>query len=205
MVMEIVQTVPETNLIEGNKPSTAKEEKEPTIRKKQATPPPKPPAARPAPAPEPMPKAKAKPAPDPTPAPKSPSPAAEVIPEKPTVKPKLSKAEAVQAPKAKPRAMPKALPKPKPKRQKNVASAEKPTPPSQRLKNRRPPSRRPPKKRRIIWSRRLTSWSRMNRNANRLRPVFSRILPRSRLRQRRLRKSARNRNENRSLTPLTRR
>ena len=37
MVMEIVQTVPETNLIEGNKPSTAKEEKEPTIRKKQPT------------------------------------------------------------------------------------------------------------------------------------------------------------------------
>ena len=128
MVMKIVQTVPETNLIEGNKPSTAKEEKEPTIRKKQPTPPPKPPVAKPAPVPKPMPKAKAEPAPDPTPAPKNPSPAAEVIPEKPTVKPKLSKAEVVQAPKAKPRAMPKALPKPKPKRQKNVASAEKPTP-----------------------------------------------------------------------------
>ncbi len=125
IVMEIVQTVPETNLIEGNKPSTAKEEKEPTISKKQPTPPPKPPASKPAPAPEPIPKAKAEPAPDPTPVPKNPSPVAEVIPEKPILKPKMSKAEAVQAPKAKPRA----LPKPKPKRQKNLASVEKPTPP----------------------------------------------------------------------------
>ena len=33
VVMEIVQTVPKTNLIEGNRPSTAKEEKEPTIGK----------------------------------------------------------------------------------------------------------------------------------------------------------------------------
>ncbi|MGB1920254.1 MAG: hypothetical protein ACPHO7_01825, partial [Candidatus Puniceispirillaceae bacterium] len=129
VVMEIVQTVPETNLIEGNKPSTAKEEKEPTIRKKQPAPPPKPPAAKPAPAPEPVPKTKAEPAPDPKPAPKKPSPAAEVIPEKPTVKPKLSKVEAVQAPKAKPRALPKALPKPKPKRQKVKTPTTKPTPP----------------------------------------------------------------------------
>ncbi len=118
VVMEIVQTVPETNLIEGNKPSTAKEEKEPTIRKKQPAPPPKPPAAKPAPAPEPVPKTKAEPVPNPKPAPKKPSPAAEVIPEKPTVKPKLSNVEAVQAPKSKPREIPKALPKPKPKRQK---------------------------------------------------------------------------------------
>ena len=129
VVMEIVQTVPETNLIEGNKPSTAKEEKEPTIRKKQPAPPPKPPAAKPAPAPEPVPKTKAEPAPDPKPAPKKPSPAAELIPEKPTVKPKLSKVEAVQSPKAKPRALPKALPKPKPKRQKVKTPTTKPTPP----------------------------------------------------------------------------
>lgn len=129
VVMEIVQTVPETNLIEGNKPSTAKEEKEPTIRKKQPAPPPKPPAAKPAPAPEPVPKTKAEPAPDPKPAPKKPSPAAEVIPEKPTVKPKLSKVEAVQVPKVKPRALPKALPKPKPKRQKVKTPTTKPTPP----------------------------------------------------------------------------
>ena len=127
VVMEIVQSVPETNLIEGNKPSTAKEEKEPTIRKKQPAPPPKPPAAKPAPAP--VPKTKAEPAPDPKPAPKKPSPAAEVIPEKPTVKPKLSNVEAVQAPKAKPRALPKALPKPKPKRQKVKMPTTKPTPP----------------------------------------------------------------------------
>ena len=129
VVMEIVQTVPETNLTEGNKPSTAKEEKEPTIRKKQPAPPPKPPAARSAPAPEPVPKTKTAPAQDPKPAPKKPSPAAEVIPEKPTVKPKLSKVEAVQAHKAKPRALPKALPKPKPKRQKVKTPTTKPTPP----------------------------------------------------------------------------
>ena len=129
VVMEIVQTVPETNLIEGDKPSTAKEEKEPTIRKKQPAPPPKPPAAKPAPAPEPLPKTKAEPLPNLKPTPKKPSPAAEVIPEKPTVKSKLSNVEAVQAPKAKPREIPKALPKPKPKRQKVKTPTTKPTPP----------------------------------------------------------------------------
>ncbi len=129
VVMEIVQTVPETNLIEGDKPSTANEEKEPTIRKKQPAPPPKPPAAKPAPTPEPVPKTKAEPVPNLKPTPKKPSPAAEVIPEKPTVKSKLSKVEAVQAPKAKPREIPKALPKPKPKRQKVKMPTTKPTPP----------------------------------------------------------------------------
>jgi hypothetical protein len=128
VVMEIVQTVPETNLIEGNKPSTAKEEKEPTIRKKQPAPPPKPPAGKPAPAREPVPKTKAEPALEPKPTPKKPSPAAELIPEKPTVKPKLSNVEAVQAPKAKPRKIPKALPKPKPKRHKVKTPTTKPTP-----------------------------------------------------------------------------
>ena len=52
-----------------------------------------------------------------------------MIPEKPTVKPKLSKVEAVQAPKAKPRALPKALPKSKPKRQKVKTPTTKPAPP----------------------------------------------------------------------------
>ena len=96
-----------------------KKKKEPTIRKKQPAPPPKPPAVKSAPAPEPLPKTKAKPPPEPKQKPKKPSPAAEVIPEKPTVKPKLSKLQAVQAPKAKPHALPKALPKQKPER-KNV-------------------------------------------------------------------------------------
>ncbi len=130
VVMEIVQTVPETNLIEGNKPNTAKEEKEPTIRKKQPASPPKPPAAKPTPASETVPKTKAEPVPNPKPAPKKPSPSAGVIPEKPTVKPKLSNVEAVQAPKAKPREIPKALPKPKPKRQKVKAPSTKPTKPT---------------------------------------------------------------------------
>ena len=129
VVMEIVQTVPETNLIEGDKPSTAKENKEPTIRKKQPAPPPKAPAAKLEPASEPLPKIKLEPAPNTKPKLKESSPAAEVIPEEPITKPKLSKAEAIQAPKAKPRAFPKALPKPKPKRKKVKTAKSKPTPP----------------------------------------------------------------------------
>ncbi len=125
LAMEIVQTVPETNLIEGNKPSTAREDKEPTIKKKQ----PAAPAAKPAPATELLPKTSAEPELNPKPTTKKPSPAAEVIPEKPTAKPKLSKMEPVQAPKAKPRTLPKALPKLKPKRQKVKTPTTKPTPP----------------------------------------------------------------------------
>ena len=38
--LEIVRTVPETNLIEGDKPSTAKEEQQATVSKKLPPPPP---------------------------------------------------------------------------------------------------------------------------------------------------------------------
>ena len=126
VVMEFVQTVPETNLTEGNKPSTAKEEKESTTRKKQPAPPPIAPAAKQIPTPEPLPKTKSEPAPKPEPATKKSSLAVEAIPEKPTATAKLSKAEVVQAPKSKPREHPKTLPKPKPKRQKVKAPTTKP-------------------------------------------------------------------------------
>ncbi|MEC7155472.1 MAG: hypothetical protein VXW40_00950, partial [Pseudomonadota bacterium] len=56
--LEIVRTVPETNLIEGDKPSTAKEEQQATVSKKPPPPPPPPPPPRPAsskPAPPPPP------------------------------------------------------------------------------------------------------------------------------------------------------
>jgi hypothetical protein len=51
--LEIVRTVPETNVIEGDKPSTAKEEQKATVSKRPPPPPPPPPprpaASRPAP------------------------------------------------------------------------------------------------------------------------------------------------------------
>ncbi|MEC7237574.1 MAG: hypothetical protein VXW17_06060, partial [Pseudomonadota bacterium] len=51
--LEIVRTVPETNVIEGDKVSTAKEEQKATVSKKPPPPPPPPPprpaAAKPAP------------------------------------------------------------------------------------------------------------------------------------------------------------
>ena len=46
VVMEIVQSVPTTNLIEGDKPSTAKQEKK-VARTKRLPPPPPPPPAPP--------------------------------------------------------------------------------------------------------------------------------------------------------------
>lgn len=45
--MEIVQTVPETNLIEGDKVSTAKDEQQATVSKKPPPPPPPPPPSSP--------------------------------------------------------------------------------------------------------------------------------------------------------------
>ncbi|MDB2324714.1 TonB C-terminal domain-containing protein [Alphaproteobacteria bacterium] len=129
VVMEMVQTVPETNLIEGKKPSTAKEAQEPKVqKKKQPAPPPKPPAPKPAPAPRPTETAKAEP--EPEPASKKPDIAAEVIPEKPVVKPKLSTTQAVVAAKPRKPTPPKSLPKPKPKRPKQAKPAAKPAPPA---------------------------------------------------------------------------
>lgn len=117
VVMEFVQTVPKTNLIEGNKPNTAQQAQEPTVRKKQPTPPPKPPANKPAPPPPPKPVAEpTKPQPA-EPVPQKPAPDAEIIPEKPKAKPKPKvETAAVTVPKTRPKSVPKALPKPKPKR-----------------------------------------------------------------------------------------
>jgi len=128
VVMEIVQTVPETNLVEGNKANTAKEAQEPAIRKLQPSPPPQPPAPKPPapkpPAPKPEPEAKADPVPP------KPAPDTEIIPEKPKAKPKIETAAAVTPPKAPPKPQPKALPKPKPKRPdpKPVPAPPKPAP-----------------------------------------------------------------------------
>ena len=91
--LEIVRTVPETNVIEGDKPSTAKQEQKATVSKKPPPPPPAPPAN------EPEPPAPAK------------DPAAEILPDKP--KEKLAK---LDLPKPKPKKKPvaKVTPKPKP-------------------------------------------------------------------------------------------
>ena len=121
--LEIVRTVPETNVIEGDKPSTAKEEQKATVPKSPPPPPPPPPprpaASRPAPpppAPKPEPEAPA-PAPD---------PAAEILPDKP--KEKLAK---LDLPKKKPKKKPVAKPKPKPKPNPVSKPKAKPAPTSQ--------------------------------------------------------------------------
>ena len=105
--LEIVRTVPETNVIEGDKPSTAKQEQKATVSKKPPPPPPPPPPPRPAaskPAPPP-------PANEPEPSAPDKDPAAEILPDKP--KEKLAK---LDLPKPKPKKKPvaKVTPKPKP-------------------------------------------------------------------------------------------
>ena len=105
--LEIVRTVPETNVIEGDKPSTAKQEQKATVSKKPPPPPPPPPPPRPAaskPAPPP-------PANEPEPPAPAKDPAAEILPDKP--KEKLAK---LDLPKPKPKKKPvaKVTPKPKP-------------------------------------------------------------------------------------------
>ena len=103
--LEIVRTVPETNLIEGDKPSTAKEEQQATVSKKPPPPPPPPPPPRPAsskPAPPP-------PQPEPATSPKV--EAAEILPDKSKPKPKKTEV-AQQTPKPKPKAESKAKPSP---------------------------------------------------------------------------------------------
>ncbi|MEC8128518.1 MAG: hypothetical protein VX082_09235 [Pseudomonadota bacterium] len=111
--LEIVRTVPETNVIEGDKVSTAKEEQKATVSKKPPPPPPPPPPPRPA-------AAKPAPPPPPPPEPETPAPApdeaAEILPDKPQQK--LAK---IDLPKKKPKTTPAArvtpTPKPKPKPQ----------------------------------------------------------------------------------------
>ena len=105
--LEIVRTVPETNVIEGDNPSTAKQEQKATVSKKPPPPPPPPPPPRPAaskPAPPP-------PANEPEPSAPDKDPAAEILPDKP--KEKLAK---LDLPKPKPKKKPvaKVTPKPKP-------------------------------------------------------------------------------------------
>ena len=108
VVMEMVQSVPTTNLTQGDKPNTAKKEQKAAKLKKP--PPPAPPRAKP-PAPKPVAK----------PAPKAPDPKAEILPQKITPKPKPAIAQPPAPPKSKPKTTatvkaPKRLPQSPPKR-----------------------------------------------------------------------------------------
>jgi hypothetical protein len=116
VVMEVVQSVPTTNLTVGDKPSVAKEEQIPLTVK--TPPPPKPRPSLPKP-PQPRPPAPKPPPPKPPkpkisqpkpPAPKPPKPLrkapdqkAEVIPEKIVEKPKPAVAQPIEPPKPKPK------------------------------------------------------------------------------------------------------
>jgi len=113
VVMEIVKSVPTTNLTQGDKPNTAKKEQKAAKSKKPPPPPPSaPPRAKP-PAPNPVVK----------PAPKVPDPKAEILPQKitPKPKPKPAIAQPPAPPKSKPKTTatlksPKRLPQSPPKR-----------------------------------------------------------------------------------------
>ena len=111
VVMEMVQSVPTTNLTQGDKPNTAKKEQKAAKSKKPPPPPPPaPPLAKP-PAPKPLAK----------PAPKAPDPKAEILPKKITPKPKPAIAQPPAPPKSKPKTAatvkaPKRLPQSPPKR-----------------------------------------------------------------------------------------
>ena len=115
--MEIVQTVPETNLIEGNKVSTAKEEQEATVSKKPPPPPPSPP--------KPAPPKVSPPAAKPEPTPVTDDAEAEVLPDQPT-----TEVAALKVPRPTPK--PKRPPKPKPEKVAKIDTkpAPKPTPPA---------------------------------------------------------------------------
>ena len=115
VMMEIVQTVPQTNVNEGSEVSTAKQEQQAAQRK--IPPPPPPPPPKPAPA---APKTPAKSTP------KAVDPAAETIPEKIQEKPKPAEAQLPVPPKPKPtqtaaQKMPTKLPKSPPKRVNKLA------------------------------------------------------------------------------------
>ena len=109
----MVQSVPKTNLTQGDKPNTAKKEQKAAKSKKPPPPPPPaPPRAKP-PAPKPV----------ATPTPKAPDPKAEILPQKitPKPKPKLVIAKPPAPPKSKPTTAatvkaPKRLPQSPPKR-----------------------------------------------------------------------------------------
>ncbi|WP_438996335.1 hypothetical protein [Candidatus Puniceispirillum sp.] len=110
IAMEIVQTVPISNLTEGAQESTAKKAQEPA--KSKNTPPPPPPKAAPKSKPV-KPAAKVKPKPVPTP--KAPDKTAEIIPDKAKPKPKRTEAAAA----------PTKLPKAPPRRENKMAKASK--------------------------------------------------------------------------------
>ena len=108
VTLEMVQTVPTTNVNKGGEVNTAKEEQQ-AAKRKQPVPPPPP---KPAPPAAYTPSKSTLRAPDPT---------AEIIPEKPQVKPKLSEAQPPVPPKSKPKQsaaekIPTKLPKAPPKR-----------------------------------------------------------------------------------------
>ena len=113
VVMEMVRSVPTTNLMRGDKPNTAKKEQKAAKSKKPPPPPsPAPPRAKP-PAPKPVAK----------PAQTAPDPKAEILPQKITPKPKPNPAIAQPPapPKSKPKTTatlksPKRLPQSPPKR-----------------------------------------------------------------------------------------
>jgi hypothetical protein len=114
VTLEMVQTVPTTNVNEGGEVNTAKEEQQAAKRKQPAPPPPPP---KPAPS-----------APDTPskPTPRAPDPTAEIILEKPQNKPKLAEAQPPAPPKSKPQQsaaekMPTKLPKAPPKRANKMA------------------------------------------------------------------------------------
>ena len=112
VMMEIVQTVPQTNVNEGSEVSTAKQEQQAAQRKIPRPSPPKPAPAAP--------KTPAKPTP------KAVDPAAEIIPEKIQEKPKPAEAQPPVPPKPKPtqtaaQKMPTKLPKSPPKRVNKLA------------------------------------------------------------------------------------
>ncbi|MFL2841787.1 MAG: hypothetical protein ACJ0BH_03830 [Candidatus Puniceispirillaceae bacterium] len=114
VVMEMVRSVPTTNLTQGDKPNTAKKEQKAAKFRK---PPPPPPRAKP-PAPKPVAK----------PAPKTPNPKGEILPKKitPKPKPKPTIAQPPAPPKSKPKnaatvKAPKRLPQSPPKRNNKLA------------------------------------------------------------------------------------
>jgi len=114
VTLEMVQTVPTTNVNEGGEVNTAKEEQQAAKRKQPAPPPPPP---KPAPS---VPDTPSKPTP------RAPDPTAEIIPEKPQNKPKLAEAQPPAPPKSKPQQsaaekMPTKLPKAPPKRANKMA------------------------------------------------------------------------------------
>jgi hypothetical protein len=111
VVMEIVQSVPTTNLKEGDKPNRAKQEQDAARTKKPPPPPPPaPPRAKPS-------------APKPQSVPKTPDTKAEILPQKvaPRPKPKPAIVQPLAPPKAKPKQAatqraPKRMPQSPPKR-----------------------------------------------------------------------------------------